>query len=122
MASVRILITGSRIWEDEKTIRQALRHIWKLYAADDPILVHGGANGADTIAGKVWKTFGGKVEVHKANWDTLGRRAGYVRNAEMVAAGATLCIAFIASGSRGATMCADLAEAAGIPTRRIRRL
>jgi len=47
-----------------------------------------------------------------------GRAAGFQHNAAMVAAGATVCLAFIRNGSRGASHTTALAEAAGIPTRR----
>jgi hypothetical protein len=58
------------------------------------------------------------VEPYPADWDRWPRQAGYRRNAEMVAAGADECRAFIRGGSRGATHCAREAEKAGIPTRR----
>ena len=38
-----------------------------------------------------------------ADWPAHGRAAGFQRNAEMVAAGATVCLAFIRNGLRGAS-------------------
>ena len=63
----------------------------------------------------------GKVPIsisvfNAASFDQQGRHAGLIRNAEMVDAGASICLAFIRDDSRGATHCATLAEAAGIPT------
>lgn len=61
-------------------------------------------------------------------WRRLGSRAGLVRNAEMVKAGADVCLAFLCPCtaakctrpefhySHGASHCAELAERAGIPT------
>jgi hypothetical protein len=57
------------------------------------------------------------VEAHSADWDRLGNRAGPIRNGEMVAAGAGLCLAlhrFLAN-SRGTKDCIRQAIAAGIP-------
>jgi hypothetical protein len=53
-----------------------------------------------------------------ADWDRFGKRAGPIRNAEMVAAGAMLCLAFhrFLPGSKGTKDCARRALAAGIPT------
>ena len=113
----RVLITGSRDWDDTDEILWALRQ-----AAEDLggpfVLVHGGARGADSIAGEMQLLQGWPVEVHEADWSRWGKRAGYVRNAEMVRLGADLCLAFIKAQSRGATMCAQLAQSAGIETRR----
>lgn len=114
----RVLITGSRTWDDWRTIEVALREEW--YAANwgGVTVVHGGARGADLTADYLAKRMGLVVESHPARWDLLGKRAGYVRNQHMVDLGADVCLAFIKDQSRGAMMCARIAEAAGIPVRR----
>lgn len=110
----RVLITGSRTWTDRDMIRQHLMTI----AHHDIVLVHGHCpKGADKIADDIATFYKIPVERHPADWDTYGRRAGYVRNAAMVALGADLCLAYIHNKSKGATMCARLAEMAGIDTR-----
>jgi hypothetical protein len=64
-----------------------------------------------------------RVEQHPLpeGWWRINRRAGFERNAHMVALGADCCLAFIRAYSGGATHCANLAEAAGIPTFRFRQ-
>lgn len=117
---MRLLITGSRGWTDESAIRRAIGAVTAKHGHELTI-VHGDCpSGADWIADQVARGWGGgmKVERHPALWILHGKRAGFVRNAEMVDAGADLCLAFILNESKGATMCADLAEKAGIPVRR----
>jgi hypothetical protein len=82
----------------------------------DPILVHGGAKGADLTAGFYWMAGGGRTEVHKWNqdWAEFGKAGGMKRNEHMVHLGANLCLAFIRDNSPGATHCANYAEAHGI--------
>lgn len=128
---MRILVTGSRTWDDRDQIVSALAEfitdkagiIPPVDGLEDVTLVHGACpNGADEIANQVgilWeRAYGLKIERHPANWDAYGRRAGFVRNADMVALGANVCLAFIRDGSRGASMTADLADKAGIPVLR----
>lgn len=128
-APFRVLVTGSRTWIDTHAIYTELNAV---YAAHPDLTVVRGAarEGADAIAAawysRVWAT----EERHPARWAEVGKAAGMVRNAEMVAAGADLCLAFIADcasprcgrprphGTHGASDCAHRAEAAGIPTRR----
>lgn len=111
----RILITGSRDWTDRALIRSVLLRLTHL---PDPVLVHGGARGADTIAAQEFvELFGerGRVEVHEADWFKYGQAAGPMRNAAMVKAGLDICLAFPLGESRGTRGCMALAEKAGIP-------
>jgi hypothetical protein len=112
----RVLVTGSRDWDDAPVIAAALAVV--AGEVGPFTLVHGGARGADLIAAEIHTSWGGEAEAHPADWKRYGKPAGFRRNAEMVASGVDLCIAFIRAESRGATMCADLAENAGIETRR----
>lgn len=59
--------------------------------------------GADRIAEEIWGLWGGTIERHPAPWSRHGRAAGFRRNAEMVATGASVCLAFIRDNSRGAS-------------------
>jgi hypothetical protein len=119
MAEFRILVTGSREWADWRTITAAL-----IEAADGkprPVtVVHGCARGADFLAAQAARKLGWEVEDHPADWEHHGRAAGLRRNAEMVALGADVCLAFIRDGSRGATHCAETARKAGVPVRYFR--
>jgi hypothetical protein len=112
----RILVTGSRYWTDEDFIANVLLYDIEVQFSQ-ATLVHGAARGADTIAGRIWKSWGSEVEPHPADWRRHGRAAGLLRNAAMVALGADLCLAFIRDDSPGATGCALMAEKAGIPVR-----
>lgn len=114
---MRMLITGSRDWTDSQMIHWEMAGFAGILT---PVtVVHGACpTGADDLADKIAREVGWNVERHPADWRLYGRSAGPIRNALMVQAGADVCLAFIRNGSRGATMCADLAEKAGIPTHR----
>lgn len=124
-AAQRILVTGSRDWEDLRAVEQALLEHHPVDAQgfdlpdEKPTLVSGACpSGADRMAEIAAKFLGWKIERHPADWDAFGKAAGFRRNAEMVALGADVCLAFIRNGSKGATHTAALAEKAAIPVRR----
>ena len=122
-APYRILVTGSRDWDDVNEVWLRLGDAVGAIHRDDIsreiIIVHGDCpRGADAIADQWARKYGATIERHPANWQLNGKRAGFIRNAVMVNQGADLCVAFIRNGSRGASHTAALAEQAGIETRR----
>lgn len=123
----RVLVTGSRDWDDERAVFQAITAV-RQQIGDRPItVIHGDCpTGADAAAAYLCKRqgpgFNLTEEAHPARWcdatGKLDRSAGFRRNADMVALGADICLAFIKDGSRGASHTARLAEQAGITVRR----
>lgn len=117
MAAKRILITGSRDWPSPWVIRHALLDVWWYHwgGPKDTVLVHGAARGADAIAAGIWKGAGLKDDPHPADWNQYGKRAGTLRNEEMVRLGADICLAFPMPQSIGTYHCMRIAREAGIP-------
>jgi hypothetical protein len=114
----RILVTGSRSWNDQATIRRVLRVSYR----PGTVLVSGACpKGADAMCERAWVQMGGRIERHPADWERHGLQAGHVRNREMVELGAGECLAFIRDRSPGATATAALAERAGILVTRYER-
>ena len=121
---MRILITGSRTWTDVSCIIEAITDVVREsgVSKEDTVIVHGACpRGADAIADALALQWGVAVEQHPANWREQGRRAGFVRNAEMAELGADVCLAFNHNNSNGTKMMTDLTQKAGIETRIFRR-
>ena len=116
MSAPRILVTGSRDWDDTLRISVALYNAWKrLGFHKGATLVHGDAPGADTIARDIWRDNGLIDEPHPADW-SQGKSAGPRRNQQMVDLGADLCLAFPKGKSAGTRHCIRAAQQAGIAT------
>lgn len=126
MKKFRILITGSRTWDDYDTICKKIVEAIKDYVEEHPefqsrpidwvTIVHGncpqGADKlADLFASQVLRC---DVERYDADWRAFGKRAGFVRNRRMVNTAPDICLAFIRDKSKGATGCYNLAKQAGI--------
>lgn len=121
----RILVTGSRGWLDGQAIFLALDRQYDLAGGpggDGLTVVHGGAIGADRLAGNwvMLRRQAGFInvreEIHRPDWNFYGKKAGFLRNLHMVELGADVCLAFIRDNSRGATHCASAAHLASIET------
>lgn len=116
---MRVLITGSRDWTNVDAIRQILEAFSaKFIKNDEKVTLVSGAcpTGADALCEQIAEELGWTIERHPADWNTHGKRAGFLRNAEMVKTNPDYCLAFIKNGSKGATMTANLSQKSGIPT------
>jgi YspA, cpYpsA-related SLOG family len=124
---MRVLITGSRDWNNPELIRRAFDWINEKMTGDPYTLDRDKARGVTIVSGncpsgadwmceRVAFDYGFTVERHPAQWRRYGRRAGLLRNEQMVARGADICFAFIKDMSKGATHCSEAARDAGIPT------
>lgn len=82
----RILVCGSRYWTDWTPIQRMLSGQASAYERQVTV-VHGGAGGADAIAGAVARTLDLGEEPHFADWKGKGRGAGPARNREMLDSG-----------------------------------
>jgi hypothetical protein len=120
----KVLVTGSRNWDDYLAVENALHNTYLDLHLTRMTVIHGACPaGADAMAdevatGMMEAGFAVSIQRYRADWKRHGKAAGFRRNAEMIALGADLCLAFIRDGSRGASHCAALAEKAGIETRR----
>lgn len=139
MTPYRILVTGSRDWNDVPLVRQAIAGTASCFPGH-VVIVHGACpTGADLIASTWAREMGAGLDVSEEGHPAQGHPtedfgpwpgAGPRRNAHMVRLGADACLAFIGPctsprcrrpdphPSHGASHCARLAEKAGIPTRR----
>jgi hypothetical protein len=111
---MRILVCGGRDYNDDEMVRKVLLQ----YFSKDLTIIQGEARGADYLA-KMWaKNYGVEYESYPADWDKYGKRAGFIRNGQMLTEGKPdLVIAF--PGGKGTEMMIMLAEKAGVPVRRI---
>src|SRR5512146_256267 len=78
----RVLVCGDREWDDFDLIYERMGGL-----PEGSVVIHGGARGADKLAGRAAKERGHKVQVFVADWDKLGKSAGPRRNSQMLTEG-----------------------------------
>lgn len=96
-----LLVVGSRSITDYEFIKNTLGE----YCDSDTVIVSGGAKGVDSFAERYADENNLQKVIMKADWDRYGKRAGYIRNAEMHKFISDkedkLCIAFWDGNSKG---------------------
>lgn len=107
---MKVLVCGGRGYADKDRLFKTLDGINRSDGVS--MVIHGAANGADTLAGQWARDRGVQEVVCPANWNKHGRRAGYLRNVAMADLGPDYVVAF--PGGVGTNMMVELAEKRGI--------
>jgi hypothetical protein len=112
MKDFRLLVCGGRDYADEAAAFRALD------AADAQrrvaVVIHGGALGADTLAGRWAAARGRECIVFRADWQAHGKAAGPHRNAQMLNEGRPNGVLAL-PGGRGTADMTRRAKAYGLP-------
>lgn len=85
-----------------------------LNISEDIEVVSGTAKGADLLGEQYAKEKGYTIKRFPADWDTHGKKAGYIRNVQM-AGYATHCVVFWDGKSSGTKMMVDICKQKNIP-------
>lgn len=118
MAEFRILVCGGRAYDDQQRVRRVLDAVLEgiRSTGKDMVIIHGNARGADLLADQYAREKSLRALPFPADWDTHGKRAGYIRNRQMLDEGKPhAVIAF--PGGNGTRMMVGLAKRYGIPVK-----
>lgn len=121
--SDRVLVCGSRDWDDPEIVRVILDGAVALHKSNSRqpmVVIEGAARGADSHAGEWARRHPWDCQLleYPADWDTHGRAAGPIRNKQMLEEGQpTVVFAFSDNleESRGTANMVAQAKKAGVP-------
>jgi len=109
---MKVIIAGSRGFKDYALLKQTMNDL----DYDVTQVISGTARGADELGEKWAKENNIPVKQYPADWAQHGRKAGYVRNMEMVLIADGL-VAFWDGKSRGTSHTINLAKQKNIPVK-----
>lgn len=123
MNEIRLLIAGSRDFDDFDTLRvfadEILQTMKQKYPDTNVSIISGSATGADSLGIMYAKMNIIPYKEFPAKWNLYGKSAGPIRNKEMldyILDGIPYLLAFWDGESRGTKYMIDIAEKAGVPT------
>jgi len=109
--ALKIAVVGSRHYPSKEPIEKFIVGL-----PQDTVIISGGAIGVDTWAEEAARAAALTVKIFHADWDGLGRKAGPMRNAEIVKA-CEQVVAFWDGKSRGTLNTVVQAWRAALPVR-----
>lgn len=131
LPSLCLIVTGSRDWLDRRSVWNPLNQVRRGYPGRRILIRNGKARkGVDHLVSRWTERYahlGIEEDPHRADWDIHGNQAGFLRNQEMVDAGADFLMAWanpctknapwcpkVIHPSHGTAHCVDRAKEAGI--------
>lgn len=110
----KVIIAGSREFNDYDLMEKEVTSFLFGRRKSETIFVSGTARGADRLGESLAENLGVQVKQFPADWDTHGKKAGYMRNVQM-AEYADACIVFMKKdGSKGSQHMIDIAKRKGL--------
>lgn len=113
----KVIIAGGRDYNNFQQLTATMDALLK--NKPSVTIISGGARGADSLGEKYARMRGYPLIIMKADWDKYGKRAGYLRNEDMLRI-ATAAVCFWNGISRGTSHMIDLTMQSGKPLRVIR--
>lgn len=88
----KVLVCGGRDYHNYEKVREVLNFIKNIceenvISKSEIVIIHGGAKGADSLAGRWAAENKITSEVYIADWTTYGKSAGPIRNELMLKTG-----------------------------------
>lgn len=117
--SCKILVCGGRNFNNKDFIFNSLD---RLFSDTLLTVVHGGATGVDSIANE-WATQRNHnikaYPIHQEEWNTYGKKAGYLRNKKMLDLNPDINLVIAFDGGSGTKMMITLASQRNIKVVRL---
>ena len=121
MSLIRCIVCGGRDFNKSDLLDRALNYYLNKYPRVE--IVSGHARGADALGETYAICHNRPCRTFPADWNKYGKRAGYIRNKQMLdyaVQETPFVIAFWDGKSRGTKMMIDLAVEAGVAVRVVR--
>ena len=113
---MRVLIYGGRDFVDQQChwewLDLTMADVMNAAGVEDLTVISGRARGADTFGERWAHSVGFEVDMFPADWTLFGKKAGYVRNQQMLDSGVDLAIQF--PGGRGTADMRSRLDRAGV--------
>lgn len=111
----KLVICGSRDFNNYLYLKKRIDKVIKNWNKDETLIIEGGARGADRLGRLYAEKNGIQYKTYPADWDKLGKRAGYVRNIQM-AETATHAVVFWDGKSPGTKQMIKILEEKSVRT------
>lgn len=109
---MKVAIVGSRDFNDYEYLEACMESIFFHEANSIDWIISGSARGADRLGEKYAWMHSIPLKVFPAMWDEYGKKAGYLRNIDIVDAADIIC-AFWDGESKGTKHTIDIAKKKG---------
>ena len=115
----KVIIAGGRDFNNYNLLKEKCLFLLQNKFTEGVTVISGHARGADMVGEQFAKEFNLNLEIFPADWETNGKSAGYIRNAEMLKhADAVIC--FWDGKSKGTKHMIDITKKANKPLKVIK--